>query len=335
MLQAIAHLTRVDDRLLALLWCLAERWGRVVPDGVARVAAALAPHARRDGRRPPAVRDDRAGPAHGARRDRAPRRRRMDPARDAPEPRERRHAAWRGSSAPDAPRSITDPVLRGSMGHGRRPLIARTRRGAAAAPDAGAPACDRRRHALGDLAGDRAHPCRALRQGRHAGQDLRLGQPRRDGAARPAHGRRADARRRRTASTRCARCARRSSSAMEPTFRVAVEQLTGRRVCRSCRRSTRSTASASRSSCSSRSATAATTTGPAPPERRAGQALARKRSIRRLLDVRGRRGRRRPAPPRGRRGRSPLRSAGARARDPRRGRSIARRRAGRRRGAAR
>jgi CRP/FNR family cyclic AMP-dependent transcriptional regulator len=33
-MQAIAHLTRVDDRLLALLWCLAERWGRVVPDGV-------------------------------------------------------------------------------------------------------------------------------------------------------------------------------------------------------------------------------------------------------------------------------------------------------------
>jgi CRP/FNR family transcriptional regulator, cyclic AMP receptor protein len=34
-LQAITHLTRVDDRLLALLWYLAERWGRVVPDGVA------------------------------------------------------------------------------------------------------------------------------------------------------------------------------------------------------------------------------------------------------------------------------------------------------------
>ncbi|HKH18751.1 MAG TPA: Crp/Fnr family transcriptional regulator [Solirubrobacteraceae bacterium] len=33
-LQAIAHLTRVDDRLLALLWCLAERWGRVVPEGI-------------------------------------------------------------------------------------------------------------------------------------------------------------------------------------------------------------------------------------------------------------------------------------------------------------
>ena len=33
-MQAIAHLTRVDDRLRALLWCLAERWGRVVPGGV-------------------------------------------------------------------------------------------------------------------------------------------------------------------------------------------------------------------------------------------------------------------------------------------------------------
>ena len=33
-MQAITHLTRVEDRLLALLWCLAERWGRVVPGGV-------------------------------------------------------------------------------------------------------------------------------------------------------------------------------------------------------------------------------------------------------------------------------------------------------------
>lgn len=33
-MQAIAHLTRVDERLLALLWCLAERWGRVIPGGV-------------------------------------------------------------------------------------------------------------------------------------------------------------------------------------------------------------------------------------------------------------------------------------------------------------
>jgi CRP/FNR family cyclic AMP-dependent transcriptional regulator len=33
-MQAIAHLTRVDERLLALLWLLAERWGRVVPGGV-------------------------------------------------------------------------------------------------------------------------------------------------------------------------------------------------------------------------------------------------------------------------------------------------------------
>jgi CRP/FNR family transcriptional regulator, cyclic AMP receptor protein len=41
-MQAIAHLTRVDDRLLALLWCLAERWGRVSPDGV--VVALRLPH---------------------------------------------------------------------------------------------------------------------------------------------------------------------------------------------------------------------------------------------------------------------------------------------------
>jgi CRP-like cAMP-binding protein len=34
-MQAIGHLTRVDDRLQAMLWCLAERWGRVVPGGVA------------------------------------------------------------------------------------------------------------------------------------------------------------------------------------------------------------------------------------------------------------------------------------------------------------
>jgi CRP-like cAMP-binding protein len=33
-MQAIAHLTRVDDRLMALMWCLAERWGRVAPSGV-------------------------------------------------------------------------------------------------------------------------------------------------------------------------------------------------------------------------------------------------------------------------------------------------------------
>jgi len=33
-MQAIGNLTRVDDRLLAMLWCLAERWGRVAPGGV-------------------------------------------------------------------------------------------------------------------------------------------------------------------------------------------------------------------------------------------------------------------------------------------------------------
>src|SRR4051794_23456177 len=41
-MQAIAHLTRVDDRLLALLWCLAERWGRVGPGGV--VVSLRLPH---------------------------------------------------------------------------------------------------------------------------------------------------------------------------------------------------------------------------------------------------------------------------------------------------
>jgi CRP-like cAMP-binding protein len=32
--QAIAQIPRTEDRLLALFWCLAERWGRVRPDGV-------------------------------------------------------------------------------------------------------------------------------------------------------------------------------------------------------------------------------------------------------------------------------------------------------------
>ena len=33
-MQAVAQLQRIDDRLLALLWHLAERWGRVTTDGV-------------------------------------------------------------------------------------------------------------------------------------------------------------------------------------------------------------------------------------------------------------------------------------------------------------
>lgn len=33
-LQTISHLKRVDRRVLTLLWHLAERWGRVTPDGV-------------------------------------------------------------------------------------------------------------------------------------------------------------------------------------------------------------------------------------------------------------------------------------------------------------
>ena len=80
-MQAIAHLTRVDDRLLALLWCLAERWGRVVARRRARVAAPVAPHARRDGRRPAPVGHHRTRPSDDARRARAAGRRRLDPAR--------------------------------------------------------------------------------------------------------------------------------------------------------------------------------------------------------------------------------------------------------------
>jgi hypothetical protein len=34
LLQAIAHMTRVDERVLALMWHLCDRWGRVTPDGV-------------------------------------------------------------------------------------------------------------------------------------------------------------------------------------------------------------------------------------------------------------------------------------------------------------
>lgn len=33
--QAISHLTRVDTRVLVMLWTLAGRWGRVTPDGIA------------------------------------------------------------------------------------------------------------------------------------------------------------------------------------------------------------------------------------------------------------------------------------------------------------
>jgi hypothetical protein len=40
--RAIAQLPRVDDRMIVLLWALAERWGRVGPDGV-RVPVGL-PH---------------------------------------------------------------------------------------------------------------------------------------------------------------------------------------------------------------------------------------------------------------------------------------------------
>ena len=80
-LQAITHLTRVDDRLLALLWHLAERWGRVVPDGV--VLSLRLPHRTLAGMvgALPAVGHDGDRAAHRARGDRAALGRRMDPAR--------------------------------------------------------------------------------------------------------------------------------------------------------------------------------------------------------------------------------------------------------------
>ena len=76
-MQAIAHLTRVDDRLLALLWCLAERWGRVVPGGV--LVSLRLPHrtlAGMVGARRPSV-TTALGPADRPRGDRAPARRRL------------------------------------------------------------------------------------------------------------------------------------------------------------------------------------------------------------------------------------------------------------------
>ena len=66
---AISHHQRVDDRLLLTLWHLAERWGRVTPDGHRRAAAARPPAARRPRRRAPAVGHQRArasSPASGA-----------------------------------------------------------------------------------------------------------------------------------------------------------------------------------------------------------------------------------------------------------------------------
>src|SRR3954447_21932158 len=87
--QAIAHLTRVDDRLLALLWLLAERWGRVVPGGV--LVSLRLPHrtlAGMVGARRPSVNTALgqliARRALGAGGDRGAARRGLDPARRPP-----------------------------------------------------------------------------------------------------------------------------------------------------------------------------------------------------------------------------------------------------------
>ena len=59
--QAISQLTRVDRRLKALLWHLAERWGRVVRRRCRRPARADPPDPRPARRRPPPDGLDRLG----------------------------------------------------------------------------------------------------------------------------------------------------------------------------------------------------------------------------------------------------------------------------------
>ena len=78
---AISHHQRVDDRLLLTLWHLAERWGRVTPNGI--VVPLPLGHQRLADLvgRPPAVGDDGAGRAHPRRVDLPPRRRQLAAAR--------------------------------------------------------------------------------------------------------------------------------------------------------------------------------------------------------------------------------------------------------------
>ena len=124
--QAISQLTRVDRRLKALLWHLAERWGRVSGDGVIvplalthRILGQLVGARRPDGL-------DRARRARGARRADAPRRRLVGAARlparrvgARPPPR-----AGRPPRRPDAP----DAPLRAAGRRGCRRRRSRARR---------------------------------------------------------------------------------------------------------------------------------------------------------------------------------------------------------------
>ena len=64
---AIAHHQRVDDRLLLTLWHLAERWGRVHPDGIVVPLPLGAPAAGRPRRRPAPVRHHGDGRADARR----------------------------------------------------------------------------------------------------------------------------------------------------------------------------------------------------------------------------------------------------------------------------
>ena len=79
---AIAHHQRVDDRLLLTLWHLAERWGRVRPDGIT-VPLPL-PHKRLADLGPPAVRDHGYGRAGSLGRGQPARGRCLDASRRSP-----------------------------------------------------------------------------------------------------------------------------------------------------------------------------------------------------------------------------------------------------------
>ena len=104
--QAISQLNRVDRRLLALFWHLAERWGRVGRDRHRGPARALAPPHRRAGRRTPPDGLDRAGRARARRAALAPGRRHLAAHRRA----RLRPAGGRGGGHP--PAAPSDAVAR-------------------------------------------------------------------------------------------------------------------------------------------------------------------------------------------------------------------------------
>ena len=107
-----------------------------------RLAAPLAPHAGGDGRRPPALGHDGAGPAHRPRRDRAPRRRRVAAARPARGRRTRSRSAARAATPCASSASACACRARAPRGRRRR---ARSRRRRSPRRSAGARSRGRRR----------------------------------------------------------------------------------------------------------------------------------------------------------------------------------------------